>query len=48
VTAAPTDRQAHWQKVYRNKTADSVTWYRPHLGRAAGGAMDDLIGHSIT
>ncbi len=25
------DRQAHWQNVYRTRTADSVSWYRPHL-----------------
>lgn len=25
------DRQAHWQNIYRTKSADSVSWYRPHL-----------------
>ena len=25
---APT---AHWQKVYRSKRPDEVSWYRPHL-----------------
>ena len=24
-------RVAHWQNVYRTKSADSVSWYRPHL-----------------
>lgn len=23
--------ESHWQDVYRRKTADSVSWYRPHL-----------------
>ena len=31
MTAESIDRQAHWQKVYRTRTADSVSWYRPHL-----------------
>ncbi|HEX7111496.1 MAG TPA: class I SAM-dependent methyltransferase [Mizugakiibacter sp.] len=26
-----TDREAHWQKVYTEKSADAVSWYRPHL-----------------
>jgi ubiquinone/menaquinone biosynthesis C-methylase UbiE len=25
------DRQAHWEKVYQTKAADSVSWYRQHL-----------------
>lgn len=25
------DRQAHWEKVYREKAVTSVSWYRPHL-----------------
>ena len=24
-------RAAHWQNVYRTKSTDSVSWYRPHL-----------------
>jgi len=28
---ADSDRQAHWEGVYRSKAADSVSWYRPHL-----------------
>jgi len=31
MTDEPIDRQTHWQKVYRTRTADSVSWYRPHL-----------------
>jgi SAM-dependent methyltransferase len=31
VTAKSIDRQTHWQNVYRTRTADSVSWYRPHL-----------------
>ena len=31
MTAESIDRQTHWQKVYRTRTADSVSWYRPHL-----------------
>ncbi|HET9109122.1 MAG TPA: class I SAM-dependent methyltransferase [Steroidobacteraceae bacterium] len=25
------DRQDHWQNIYRTKSADSVSWYRPRL-----------------
>jgi SAM-dependent methyltransferase len=25
------DRQAHWEKIHREKAADAVSWYRPHL-----------------
>lgn len=25
------DPQTHWQNIYRTKSADSVSWYRPHL-----------------
>jgi SAM-dependent methyltransferase len=25
------DRRAHWESVYRAKSAESVSWYRPHL-----------------
>ena len=25
------DRQAHWKKIYREKPATQVSWYRPHL-----------------
>lgn len=25
------DRRVHWQKIYRTKSADSLSWYRPHL-----------------
>jgi hypothetical protein len=31
MTEEPVDRQTHWQKVHRTRTADSVSWYRPHL-----------------
>ncbi len=31
MTAESIDRQTHWQKIYRTRTADSVSWYRPHL-----------------
>lgn len=24
-------RESHWEKVYSNKRADQVSWYRPHL-----------------
>lgn len=26
-----TDKQQHWETVYRTKAADAVSWYRPHL-----------------
>ncbi len=31
MTAKSIDRQAHWQNVYRTRSADSVSWYQPHL-----------------
>lgn len=31
MTAESIDRQPHWQKIYRAETAESVSWYRPHL-----------------
>jgi len=26
--------QNHWEQVYRNKAADAVSWFRPHLERS--------------
>ena len=26
-----TDKQQHWETVYRTKAPDAVSWYRPHL-----------------
>ena len=26
----------HWEKVYRTKAADQVSWYRPHLDQSIG------------
>lgn len=31
MTAGSTDRQAHWQRVYQNKDAETVSWHRPQL-----------------
>jgi SAM-dependent methyltransferase len=31
MTTESIDRKAHWQKVYRSRPADAVSWYRPHL-----------------
>lgn len=28
------DRQQHWEKVYRDKAPDAVSWYRLHLERS--------------
>lgn len=28
------DKQEHWEKVYREKAPDAVSWYRPHLERS--------------
>lgn len=25
------DSKAHWEKVYRTKEPEEVSWYRPHL-----------------
>lgn len=30
------DAKAHWEKVYANKTAEAVSWYRPHLETSLG------------
>ncbi len=31
LTDTSTGRQMHWQNVYQTRSADSVSWYRPHL-----------------
>lgn len=31
MTLHSTDREAHWQSVYRTKAPDTVSWYRAHL-----------------
>jgi len=31
MTAPPSERQAHWSRVYATKACDSVSWYRSHL-----------------
>ena len=28
------DRQEHWDRVYRDKAPEAVSWYRPHLERS--------------
>jgi len=28
------DKQTHWEQVYRSKTPDAVSWYRPHLEKS--------------
>lgn len=38
-------RQAHWQTVYRNKSSDSVSWYRPRLDVSL--ELLDLAGLSV-
>ncbi|MBL8508210.1 MAG: SAM-dependent methyltransferase, partial [Chitinimonas sp.] len=25
------DSKTHWEQVYQTKSADAVSWYRPHL-----------------
>lgn len=30
------DAEAHWETIYRSKTPDSVSWYRPHLEVSLG------------
>ena len=44
------DTQNHWEKVYREKAPDAVSWYRPHLEtslalveRAAGAYSASII-----
>ncbi|KRE87488.1 methyltransferase [Rhodanobacter sp. Soil772] len=53
-----TDKQQHWETVYRTKAPDAVSWYRPHLDtslalieRAApdrGAAVLDVGGGAST
>lgn len=53
-----TDKQQHWETVYRSKAPDAVSWYRPHLDtslalieRAApdhGAAVLDVGGGAST
>ena len=53
-----TDKQQHWETVYRTKAPDAVSWYRPHLDtslalieRAApdrGAAVVDVGGGAST
>ncbi|KZC15709.1 methyltransferase [Rhodanobacter sp. FW510-R12] len=53
-----TERQQHWETVYRTKAPDAVSWYRPHLDtslalieRAApdrGAAVLDVGGGAST
>src|SRR5437867_2441896 len=28
------DAGSHWEKVYKGKAPDAVSWYRPHLDRS--------------
>lgn len=28
------DTENHWEKVYRNKAPNAVSWFRPHLERS--------------
>ena len=28
------DTESHWEKVYRNKAPNAVSWFRPHLERS--------------
>lgn len=44
------DAQTHWENIYSKKTADAVSWYRPHLEtslelieRAAPGPLASII-----
>jgi SAM-dependent methyltransferase len=44
------DTRTHWEKVYKTKTPEAVSWYRPHLEtslglieRAAGGESASVI-----
>jgi SAM-dependent methyltransferase len=30
----PTDPHGHWEDVYKRKSAETVSWYRPHLDRS--------------
>src|ERR1700688_4630202 len=44
------DTRNHWEKIYKTKTPEAVSWYRPHLEtslalieRAAGGSSASII-----
>ncbi len=52
------DRRTHWQRVYETKSAQAVSWYRPHLevslellaaaGLSAGSRVIDIGGGAST
>jgi SAM-dependent methyltransferase len=49
-TKADMDTRTHWEKIYRTRAPDAVSWYRPHLEtslalieRAAGGGPSASI-----
>lgn len=42
--AAPTEPTAHWERVYTEKTLDTVSWHRPRLERSLRLLVDGGVG----
>ena len=40
--------QNHWEKIYREKAPDAVSWYRPHLETSLGLIERAAGGHSAS
>jgi 2-polyprenyl-3-methyl-5-hydroxy-6-metoxy-1,4-benzoquinol methylase len=39
------DSRSHWEKVYRSKRPDEVSWYRPHLETSLGLIVEAAPDH---
>src|SRR5438552_208779 len=42
------DVQAHWEKIYREKAPDAVSWYRPHLETSLALIERAAVRHSAS
>ena len=42
------DVGSHWEKVYRTKAPDAVSWYRPHLDRSLALIESASPGHAAS
>jgi 2-polyprenyl-3-methyl-5-hydroxy-6-metoxy-1,4-benzoquinol methylase len=40
------DVKTHWEKVYKTKTPEAVSWYRPHLDTSLALVERTCVGHS--
>jgi SAM-dependent methyltransferase len=42
------DSQAHWNKIYAERAANAVSWYRPHLEKSLSLIEEMAPGHSAS